>query len=50
MSEQFQNPIKKIIKSGTIDTPDTQIYDLSLFCLGRDISLKIGECKLDLWA
>jgi len=40
MSEQFQNPIKKIIKSGTIDTPDTQIYDLSLFWLVTGTSIK----------
>jgi hypothetical protein len=50
LSEQFQNPIKKLHKEGKckIDTLNTQIYVHLLFWPDTDISIKSGGNKLDL--
>jgi len=37
-SEQFENPIKKIVERGKFDTHSTQMHDCSLTWLGRDTS------------
>ena len=50
LSENFQNPIAKIIERDKIDTPNTQIHDRSLSCLGTGTSIKSGRVKLILWA
>ena len=45
LSEQSQNPLK-IIESGKIDTPSTQIYDRTLPWHGTCISTKGGGVKV----
>ena len=50
LSEQFQNPIKKIVERGKIDTNNTQVYVLPLSWLGTGTSIKCGEVKLISWA
>ena len=37
---------RKIAERGKIDTPNTQIYDGSLFMLGTGTSIKSGRVKL----
>ena len=34
LSEQFQKSNVKIVERGKVDTPNTQIHDRSLSCLG----------------
>ena len=42
----FRNGSKrKIVEKGNIDTPNTQIPDHSLSCLGTDTSMKSGGVK-----
>ena len=48
LSEQSQNPLK-IIESGKIDTPSTQIYDRTLPCHGTCISIKGGGVQFFFW-
>ena len=40
----------KIIGGGKIDTPNTQIYDHSLFLLATGTPMKRGGVELVLWA
>ena len=47
--EQFQNKIKNRRKKH-IDTPTTQIHDLSLSGLGTGTSIKSGGGNLALWS
>ena len=39
----------KIVGRGKIDTPNTQVRDSSLPCLGTDTSMKSGRVKLIVW-
>jgi hypothetical protein len=38
--------IRKIIETGRVDIPNTQIHDRSLSWLGTDISIKSGRFKV----
>ena len=40
------NSNRKILESGKIDIPNTQIHDRSLSCIGTGISIKIYLVKL----
>ena len=40
----------KIVERGKMDTPNTQIHDHSLSCLGTGLLINSGGVKLILWA
>jgi hypothetical protein len=46
----FPKTKRKIVDRGKIDTPNTQIHDRSLSCLGTGISIKMVRVELVLLA